>query len=187
MAGSIADTEVIQETTVGGNVSATQGNGGAVAGSISGDVTAFSGVVVSGNFSVTQGNGDKDVTGIIGTNGFNSIGGNLSIAQGNGNGDITDLEESIFSGNASLQLGNGSGDTVDIESTIPGDYAGVTFVKNVSIMFGNGGGATLNVGIDGDPVTFDAKASFSADGSGNTYNQGAFVVFQPGQPTRHDI
>jgi hypothetical protein len=172
---------------VTGNVSVTQGNGGAVAGSISGDVTAFSGVVVTGSFSVTQGNGDKDVTGIIGTNGFNSIGRDLSITQGNGNGDITDLEESIFNGNTSLQLGNGSGDTVDIESTIAGDFAGVTFVKKVSIGFGNGGGATLDIGTDGDPVTFDAKANFFAGGSGNTYNQGVFVVFQPGQPTRHNI
>ena len=68
-------------------------------------------------------------------------------------------------------MGNGSGDTIDIEST---DLRrlGVTFSKNVSITFGNGGDATLNVGTDGDPVTFDANASFSAGGSGNTYTQG---------------
>jgi hypothetical protein len=83
-------------------------------------------------------------------------------------------------------MGNGSGDKIDIEATISGD-SGVTFSKNVSITFGDGGGATLNVGTDGDPVSFGAKASFSAGGTGNTYNQGASVTFQPGQPTRHNI
>jgi hypothetical protein len=111
----------------------------------------------------------------------------MSLTQGNGNGDITDLEESDFNGNASLQLGNGSGDTVDIEATISGDPDGVTFGQNVSITFGNGGGATLDVGTDGDSVTFDANATFSAAGTGNNYNQGPFVIFQPGQPTRHNI
>jgi hypothetical protein len=125
--------------------------------------------------------------GIIGTNGFNTIGGNLSITQGNGNHDTIDLEDSAFNGNASLQVGNGSSDIIDIEVNSPDDGGFVTFRKNVSITFGNGGGATLNVGTDGDPVTFGAEASFSAGGTGNTYNQGAFVSFQPGQPTRHNI
>ena len=57
----------------------------------------------------------------------------------------------------------------------------------MTISFGNGGDATLNIGTDGDPVTFGANASFSAGGSGNTYNQGPDVTFQPGQPSRHNI
>jgi hypothetical protein len=43
--------------------------------------------------------------------------------------------------------------------------------------------ATLEIGTDGDPVTFAAKASFSAGGSGNAYVLGAAVFFEPGQPT----
>jgi hypothetical protein len=59
--------------------------------------------------------------------------------------------------------------------------------RSLSVTFGNGGGATLNVGLDG-PASFDGKAVFSAGGSGNTYHQGTFfVVFQPGQPERHNI
>ncbi len=69
----------------------------------------------------------------------------------------------------------------------PPDGVGVTFSKNVSISFGNGGGATLNIGTDGDPVTFDANAGFSAGGPNNTYAQGTNVSFQPGQPSRSNI
>jgi hypothetical protein len=142
--------------------------------------------VVVGKFSVTQGDGASDLVGIVGFNGPNTIGGNFSITQGDGNSDKIDIEDTAVGGNTSLKLGDGSNDLVDIEATVSGD-SGVTFNKKVTIRFGDGGGATLNVGTDGDPVTFDAKASFSAGGSGNTYNQGAFVVFQPGQPTRQDI
>jgi hypothetical protein len=142
---------------------------------------------VAGNLSVTQGNGAGDFVQIVGVDSPNSIGGNLSITQGNGNGDAIDIEDSAVSGNASLQVGNGSGDIIDIEATSPDDSGFVTFRKKVSIKFGNGGGAKLNIGTDGDPVTFGANASFSAGGTGNTYNQGPFVSFQPGQPTRHNI
>jgi hypothetical protein len=48
-------------------------------------------------------------------------------------------------------------------------------------------GATLHFGTDADPVYFGADASFSAGGSGNTYNQGGFVTFQAGQPIRNNI
>ena len=53
--------------------------------------------------------------------------------------------------------------------------------------FGDGGGATLNVGTSTDPVTFDRKATFSAGGTGNTYNQGPDVTFEDGAPKQHNI
>jgi hypothetical protein len=57
----------------------------------------------------------------------------------------------------------------------------------VSISFGNGGSASLDIGTNGDAVTFDANASFSAGGSGNTYAQGANVSFLSGPPRRNNI
>ena len=63
----------------------------------------------------------------------------------------------------------------------------MTFTRNVSISFGDGGGAMLNIGTDGDPVTFGANASFSAGGSGNTYNPGPNVTFKPGHPGLNNI
>jgi hypothetical protein len=63
----------------------------------------------------------------------------------------------------------------------------VTFTKNASIRFGSGGGATLNIGTDGDLVTFGAKASLCAGGTGNTYTLGNVIFFKPGQPSRHNI
>ncbi len=144
-------------------------------------------VTVTGNVFLTQGDGAGNFLEIVGAPGYtNTIGGNLFITQGNGSGDSIDVEDATVSGNASFEVGNGSGDTINIETTSP-DGIGVTFSKNVSIEFGNGGGATLNVGTDGDPVTFDGKATFSAGGTGNTYNQGPDVTFQPGQPKRHGI
>jgi hypothetical protein len=176
----------IQNSTVLGNVALAQGNGGAVAMSASGDAAAFSALVVGGNFSVTQGDGASDLVGIVGLNGPNTIGGNFSITQGDGNSDKIDIEDTAVGGNTSLKLGDGSNDRVDIEATVSGD-SGVTFNEKVTIRFGDGGGATLNVGTDGDPVSFGADADFSAGGTGNTYNQGPNVSFQPGQPTLHNI
>jgi hypothetical protein len=115
-----------------------------------------------------------------------TVGGNLSLTQGDGSQDGISFNDATVTGDASFRLGNGTGDVVGIEVTSP-DGVGVTFGGNVSINFGNGGAATLNIGTDGDPVTFDADASFSAGGSGNTYAQGANVSFQAGQPRRSNI
>jgi hypothetical protein len=115
-----------------------------------------------------------------------SIGGDLSVTQGNGNTDEIFFNDATLAGITSFQLGNGTNDAVYIEAFSP-DGVGVTFGGSVSISFGSGGGAILDIGTDGDPVAFDASASFSAGGSGNTYAQGANVSFQPGQPTRSNI
>jgi len=187
LAGSVAgDVVEIVESTVDGHMSVSQGNSGGVAGPESGDVAFFSGLIVQGNLSVTQGNGAGDFVEVVGSYGPNTFGGNLSITQGNGSSDDINFDDATVGGNASFQVGNGTGDTINIEGVSSGG-SGVTFNSNVSISFGNGGDATLNIGTDGEPVSFGANASFSAGGSGNTYTVGPFVTFRPHQPTRHGI
>jgi hypothetical protein len=170
------DSYILQFVTVGRNLSMNQGNGNGDFGS--------SQVIVAGNASVSQGDGDGDYTEFYSQGDPNTIGGNLSVTQGNGDGDTINFDGMTVMGNATFRVGNGSGDTINIAS----DYAsGVpeTFTKDVSIYFGNGGGAALNVGTDGDPVTFGGKASFFAGGSGNTYTQDVFAIFEAGQPKLH--
>jgi hypothetical protein len=116
--------------------------------------------------------------------GGNTIGGNVFITQGNGSSDTITLADTSIGGRTSIEVGDGSGDTINVEYILSFAF-GVTFGKDVSIKFGDGGNATLNVGFD--QATFDRKATFSAGGTGNTYNQGSNAVFLPGQPTRHNI
>ena len=169
---------------IGGNMFITQGNGTVDQAYVGDDGSAS----IGGNVFMTQGNGDQDfvVFGAGGTGFKSTIGRNLFLAEGDGNTDKIFFDDTTVTGTASFQLGNGSSDVVDIETDFA-DGVAVTFTKNVSISFGRGGGTTLNVGTDTDPVTFGGQASFSAGGSGNTYNQGPDVTFKPGQPIRHNI
>ena len=195
--GNGSDSVDASNTAINGNLSVTQGVGsqdqvnlGVNFANLNG--ATFSGATtIGGNLSVSQGDGNADEVNFgvnFGTvyyfSSFASettIGGNLSLTQGNGAQDEISFNDASVAGNASFQLGNGTNDTVNIEAFSP-DNQGVTFSKNVSIRFGSGGSAVLNIGTDGALVTFDADASFSAGGSGNTYAQGADVSFQPGQP-----
>jgi hypothetical protein len=193
----IGDSVAIGSATVGGTVSVAQGDGGAAPGSPLGDVVEIALATVGGNVTVTQGDGASDLVGFFSLGSPNTIGGNLSISQGNGDGDTIVIEDTAVSGNASLEVGNGTGDTIAIEAPVDDglftgftgipDGIGVTFHKDVSITFGNGGDATLDVGTDGDPVSFAAGAIFSAGGTGNTYDLGPDVSFLLGQPQRHNI
>jgi hypothetical protein len=195
LSGNLTVTAADGNNSVSENLNAIQGNASVTEGNGSDSVNLGS-TGINGNLSVSQGAGSNDQVNCgvnFGLDFYSSsisdpvtIGGNLSVTQGNGSQDEISFNDATVAGNTSFQLGNGTGDTVSIEATSP-DGVGVTFSGNVSISFGSGGSATLDVGTDGDPVTFDANASFSAGGSGNTYDQGADVSFQAGQPTLSNL
>ena len=126
-------------TTVGGNVSISQGNGNSDTATV--DVTT-----AGGNVTINQGNGNSDTATVEDA----TVGGNVTITQGSGSGDTaTVLDVTALTGNITITqtdvAGNATGDTANVigvtaGTTIPATYFVIDFNGTVTITQGNAPG-----------------------------------------------
>ena len=131
--GNLYSTPFTSITTIGGNVSLTQGGG---------TNDQVNSAVCFANFS-----------GAFSFDWPTTIGGNLSITQGNGNTDIVLLNVDTVAGNASVVQGGGTQDQVSF-SVNGGGFNGCDFTLatsiggNLSVTQGNGASDQLNLGVN---------------------------------------